>query len=113
LSAHREALFSALRNLVDNAVRYGREGGRVRVSITRDDKHAVVIRVQDDGNGVSPDDLHQLTRRFYRVLGSGTPGNGLGLSIVARVAELHGATLSFAAGLEGRGLTATMTLPTR
>jgi len=111
LCAHREALFSALRNLLDNAVRYGREGGQVQVSIRYTDDHAVIICVQDDGEGVSDDDLRQLTHRFYRVLGSGAPGSGLGLSIVARVAELHGGTLTFGPGLNGRGLSATMTLP--
>jgi len=111
LSVHREALVSALRNLVDNAIRYGRQGGRVRISVARSGERAVVIRVQDDGDGVSAEDRRQLSRRFFRVLGSGVPGSGLGLSIVARVAQLHGGTLTFGPGLDGRGLGATMTLP--
>jgi len=111
LSGHQEALFSALRNLVDNAIRYGRQGGRVRISVARSGERAVVICVQDDGDGVSAEDRRQLSRRFFRVLGSGGPGSGLGLSIVARVAQLHGGTLTFGPGLDGKGLGATMTLP--
>ncbi|WP_077002498.1 ATP-binding protein [Variovorax sp. KK3] len=100
---HREWLFSALRNLVDNAIRYGAEGGRVQVSADRRGA-AVEVAVRDDGPGVSGESLALLTQRFYRVLGTGTQGSGLGLSIVARVAELHGAALRLGEGLDGRGL---------
>ena len=100
---HREWLFSALRNLVDNAIRYGAEGGRVRVSAVQC-AGGVDIAVRDDGPGVSSESLDRLTQRFYRVLGTGVQGCGLGLSIVARVAELHGAALRLEEGLDGRGL---------
>ncbi|MGE8320627.1 MAG: ATP-binding protein [Comamonas sp.] len=106
---HRDWLFSALRNLVDNAIRYGNAGGAVQVSATR--RGALVeLAVRDDGPGVASHEREQLTRRFYRVLGSGSPGSGLGLSIVARVAELHGAALRIGPGLEGRGLGVAMDL---
>ena len=106
---HRDWLFSALRNLVDNAIRYGREGGRVQVSALRRG-HSVEIAVRDDGPGVAGEDLGRITQRFYRVLGSGAQGSGLGLSIVARVAELHGAALRLESGLDGRGLGAVLEL---
>lgn len=100
---HRDWLFSALRNLVDNAIRYGRVGGQVQVSATQ--RGAMVeLAVRDDGPGVDSHEREQLTRRFYRVLGTSTPGNGLGLSIVERIAELHGAVLRLGPGLEGCGL---------
>ncbi|WP_017525779.1 ATP-binding protein [Pusillimonas noertemannii] len=103
-------LLSALRNLVDNAIRYGREGGTVRVSAVQGGK-GVELAVGDDGPGVDDASLGRLTQRFFRVLGSQAQGNGLGLSIVAQVAELHGATLAFGPGLDGRGLGVTLTFP--
>ena len=103
LPGHRDWLFSALRNLIDNAIRYGRDGGQVRIEAVR--RHgAVEIAVRDDGPGVSSADRERLTQRFFRVLGTGRQGSGLGLSIVARVAQLHGATLSFDSGIDGAGL---------
>lgn len=107
---HRDWLLSALRNLLDNAIRYGREGGRVEVSAVRRGD-AVELAVRDDGPGVANGDLERLTQRFFRVLGTGEEGSGLGLSIVARVAELHGAELRFGPGLDGRGLGAVLVLP--
>ncbi len=103
-------LFTALRNLIDNAVRYGRQGGQVRVSARREQgghRHGrVVLEVCDDGPGVAPAELERLTQRFYRVLGNQASGSGLGLSIVARIAALHGAELSLGAGRDGQGLCA-------
>ena len=112
MTGHYDWLFSALRNLLDNAVRYGREGGRVVVSARRRGD-AIEIAVLDDGPGVAADALERLTRRFFRVLGTGAQGSGLGLSIAARVAALHGGTLAFGIGLDGRGLGATLTVPVR
>lgn len=110
VAAHRDALFSALRNLVDNAIRYGREGGRVRVAAEVAGGKVRIV-VQDDGDGVTDGDLRQLTRRFFRVLGTESTGSGLGLSIASRVMELHGGELSFGPGLEGRGLGVTLAWP--
>ena len=100
---HRDWLYSALRNLVDNAIRYGRAGGSVEVSALRRGA-GVELAVRDDGPGVASHERERLTQRFYRVLGSGMPGNGLGLSIAARVAELHGSALRLGPGLRGQGL---------
>lgn len=112
IRANRPLLASALRNLVDNAVRYGASGGRVRIEV---DMLAQRLRiaVRDDGPGVSQDDRARLTQRFFRVLGSGETGSGLGLSIVARIVALHGGELSFDDGLEGRGLSVRMDLAVR
>ena len=102
LRGHRDWLFSALRNLIDNAIRYGHEGGQVRIAAAQ--RHgAVEIAVRDDGPGVSSADQERLTQRFFRVLGTGQQGSGLGLSIAARVAHLHGATLSFGPGIGDGG----------
>lgn len=104
LRAQPALLASALRNLVDNAVRYGHEGGEIRVESLPLPQGGVRIAVRDDGPGVPAAERARLGERFFRVLGSGRGGNGLGLSIVARIAALHGATLRFEDGLQGRGL---------
>lgn len=89
-----------IRNLVQNALRHGRHG--VRVSVGREGE-AVVLRVTDSGPGVPAAELAQLGERFFR--GSArNEGSGLGLSIVRRIAELHGASVAFAPGPGGRGL---------
>lgn len=98
-----------LRNLVDNAVRYTPRGGQVDVSV-REESGRVLLRVEDTGPGVPEAERAHLVERFHRGRTS-EEGSGLGLSIVARIAELHGATLSFGDGLDGRGLGVTVTLP--
>ncbi|WP_225781594.1 ATP-binding protein [Xenophilus sp. Marseille-Q4582] len=104
-------LASALRNLIDNAVHYGPPGVRLQVESRPLPAGGVRIAVRDDGPGVPPAERARLGERFFRVLGTGRPGNGLGLSIVARIAALHGATLRFEDGLGGRGLGAVLDFP--
>lgn len=83
-----------VRNLIDNAVRYTPSQGQVEVQILRHD-NTVVLQITDSGPGIAAADLHRITSRFYRVLGSGEDGSGLGLSIVKRIAKLHDAQLTF------------------
>ena len=98
------------RNLIDNAVRYGTPGTRVRASVMR---HAdtVELEVADDGPGVPPAELGRLGERFYRRTGTGETGSGLGLSIVRRIAEVHGGTVQFRAAETGTGLVVSVRLP--
>lgn len=77
-----------LRNLLDNALRYSPEGGRVTVGVHRVGT-AVAWRVEDSGPGLEPAEMARLGERFFRVLGSGQSGSGLGWSIVQRIARLH------------------------
>ena len=97
----KELLTQALANLVENALRHTPSGTRIGVQVQRT-LGSVMLAVEDDGPGVPSADLPQLTRRFYRAERSRTsPGNGLGLSLVSAVADLHGAKLTLAAGNPG------------
>ena len=102
-----ELLHVLLRNLVDNAVRYSPEGATVRVTIGRRAARSF-IAVTDEGPGIAPEEHNKVLERFYRGLGTGKPGAGLGLSIVKRIAELHDAELKLEPGENGRGLRATV-----
>jgi two-component system sensor histidine kinase QseC len=82
-----------LRNLVDNALRYSPDGARVLVRIQQRavaDGGAAVLSVEDSGPGLAEADLARLGERFFRVLGSGQSGSGLGWSIVRRIAAAQG-----------------------
>lgn len=100
----------ALRNLVDNAARYSPDGAHVQVSVARDGDMALA-RVKDQGPGLSPEARTKVGQRFYRVLGNRASGSGLGLSIISRIAELHGGHLVLDNNADGRGLAAELRLP--
>ncbi|MGZ8983451.1 MAG: ATP-binding protein [Methylotenera sp.] len=78
-----------VRNLLDNAIRYTPAGGCVSVTVR--DADGIALEVRDSGPGIPETEREQVQRRFYRISGSGEEGSGLGLSIVRRIAELHGA----------------------
>jgi signal transduction histidine kinase len=89
----RDLLASALASLIDNAIKYARTGVKVDVGARREQDEAVVW-VRDYGPGVPEADLDRICERFYRVDQSRhLPGNGLGLSSVTAIAQLHGASL--------------------
>jgi two-component system sensor histidine kinase QseC len=79
-----------LRNLLDNALRYSPNGAQVRVCVQPLDDR-VRLRVDDSGPGLAEADLQRLGERFFRVLGNGQSGSGLGWSIVRRIAAVQGA----------------------
>jgi signal transduction histidine kinase len=94
VTGDRDLLFDAIANLVDNAIKHGRRGGRVTVTCANGEGSAV-ISVTDDGPGIPADQHDHVFKRFYRLEQSRyTPGNGLGLSLVAAVAQLHGAEIA-------------------
>jgi two-component system sensor histidine kinase QseC len=99
-----------LDNLLDNAIKYGRSGGSIEVAVQHADDR-VQLTVRDDGPGVAPDDLARLTSRFFRATGNQATGSGLGLSIVARIAEHFGARLHLGAGIGERGLAVEVSFP--
>jgi signal transduction histidine kinase len=90
INGDRDLLFDAMANLVDNAIKHGREGGRASVRIDLSDNE-VILSVADDGPGIPADEFEHVLKRFYRLERSrSTLGNGLGLSLVAAVMRLHG-----------------------
>jgi signal transduction histidine kinase len=93
VTGDRDLLFDAIANLVDNAIKHGRAGGHVVVRSGNVDGGAI-ISIADDGPGIPADQHEHVFKRFYRLEQSRyTPGNGLGLSLVAAVARLHGARI--------------------
>jgi two-component system sensor histidine kinase QseC len=92
-----------VRNLVDNAILYSPPGAKVKLSVKRGDGF-VVLSVQDSGAGLAPADAARLGERFFRVLGTGVSGSGLGWSIVRRIANVHGARVKAGTSAQLGGL---------
>jgi len=91
LGANRHLLSQALANLLDNAVKYTPDGGRIGVTVAP----GPIIEVADSGPGIPSESRDDVLERFVRLdLTRGTPGNGLGLSLVNAVAKMHGAKLT-------------------
>lgn len=108
--ADRELVSRALANLIDNALKYG--GDRIGVSV-RSEGRWVEIAVDDNGPGIAPEHRAAALRRFSRLDNARTgPGAGLGLAMVAAVAQMHGGELVLGDhGGGGQGLVATLRLP--
>jgi signal transduction histidine kinase len=93
IAGERDLLFDAMANVVDNAIKYGGKAGDVVVDVMADADGAV-FSVADHGPGIPDAQRQQVFKRFYRLERTcGAPGNGLGLSLVAAVARLHGASV--------------------
>ncbi len=99
-----------LDNLIDNAIKYGHRGGHIALGV-HDDGAVQRIVVRDDGPGVAPGEHERLGDRFYRGSGAQSPGSGLGLSIVTRIAHYFGGTVRFETGIDGQGLGIVIALP--
>lgn len=96
VTGSRELLFQALSNLVDNAIKYTPPPGRLAIVVAPDRGAGTVdLWVEDSGPGIPEADRRRVLDRFVRLDGSRTtPGNGLGLSLVAAIARLHDAPLA-------------------
>jgi signal transduction histidine kinase len=98
----RDLLFEAVANLVDNAIKFTPEGGKVEIALLRGDGETIV-RVTDTGCGISEKEREAVLRRFYRSDKiRNTPGVGLGLNLVAAIVKLHGFRLAIHSGQGGR-----------
>ncbi len=100
-----------LQNLIDNAFKFGKENGYVRVTLHRAGAGAR-LTVEDNGIGISEEDRSRIFQRFYQAEDSrrSQGGMGLGLSMVRQIVQLHGGTITVDS-TEGRGTTFTVTLP--
>ena len=103
----------AIDNLVSNAIKYSPIGGKITVMVTHE-QDSTIIRIADQGAGLSPEDLGRLFGRFQRLSAKPTAGEsstGLGLSIVKRIIDMHGGEVTADSAGPGRGSTFTVTLP--
>lgn len=111
VAADEMALYTLLRNLVDNAIRYTPVGGQIDLWVDQRSTE-VVMAVQDDGPGIPAEERARVVDPFYRVLGTGESGSGLGLSIVdTLVGNLKGRLRLDDAVGHAHGLRAEVTLP--
>jgi len=112
LSANPDRMFEVVLNLVDNAIKYNRPGGKVGVDISETDSE-VTLRVADTGVGIPEESKERIFERFYRVDKSRSRregGTGLGLAIVKHITELYKGHITLDSKL-GEGTTVTVVLP--
>ena len=112
LTGVRRLLYEIIFNLCDNAIKYNTDGGRVQVTVTKENETAAVT-VRDTGIGIPPDQQDRVFERFYRVDKSHSRaigGTGLGLSIVKHAVAYHHGTLRLESQ-PGKGTVITVTLP--
>jgi two-component system phosphate regulon sensor histidine kinase PhoR len=114
----RDELVQVFQNLIHNAIKYGRDGGRIDVTLTRQapahgEPAQFIASVADDGPGIAPQHLPRLTERFYRVSVAASRekgGTGLGLAIVKHILNRHRGELTIASKV-GQGSTFRVVLP--
>mgnify|MGYP001415307298 FL=1 len=109
--ADKEKISQVLNNLVENAIKYGKQNGRVKITLYDMDE-LVLVEVSDNGIGISQEDIPRIFERFYRTTqGKNVEnrGSGLGLAIVKHIIEAHGQTINVRSNL-GAGTTFGFTL---
>jgi len=103
----------AIDNLISNAIKYSPMAGKIAVAVSHEQNNTL-IRVVDEGAGLSPEDIGRLFGRFQRLSAKPTAGEsstGLGLSIVKRIIDMHGGEVTAVSGGPGQGSTFTIILP--
>lgn len=101
IEANAELIFSCIRNLVDNAIRYTPVQGQVEIKTIVEGQNLQVV-IENSGEGIQEEVIERLGERFYRALGTRTQGSGLGLSICQKIMQLHTAKIDYApSGLGG------------
>lgn len=109
IHANQELIFTCLRNLVDNAIRYTEVSGQISIELQQTEQNAF-ISIENSGQQITDKVLQRLGERFYRQLGTKTKGSGLGLSICKKIMQLHQGQIEFQASELG-GLRVLLTLP--
>ena len=110
--ANKDMLWQGIYNVVDNAIKYSNEFGKVEVS-AKSEKGKIIIKIKDSGMGISSEEINKIFERFYRVdkaRSRATGGTGLGLSIAQAAVVFHGGTISVKSEL-GEGSVFTIVLP--
>lgn len=118
LGANYDLLYIALKNLINNALKYSPRGSKIEVTsgtifvnAAKEVSERAIIKVRDNGRGVEPEELARLGQRFYRVLGTDEIGSGLGLSIVKKIVELHRGEMHLRSKPELDGLEVSLIFP--
>lgn len=109
-TGNKYSLYILTENLLDNAIRYTPEGGKITIHVSEEAGN-ITLRVSDNGNGIPASERERVFDRFYRITGTEQSGSGLGLAIVKRIAEQHHATIQLEEGLEGTGVSFCVTFP--
>lgn len=115
VEGNRQTLTMLFSNLIDNAIKYNREGGVVhaRIEAGAGEEGEVKVTIKDTGMGIPAESLPLIFEQFYRVRGDGRArGSGLGLSICRKIAELHGGSMEVESEV-GAGTVFTVRLPAR
>jgi len=107
---NRVAFHSIVQNLVDNALRYGLDGGHVVVSL-REHERTIVLRVADDGPGISKAECDHIFDRFFRGRGQNATGTGLGLAIVEKATRAMGGRIRVDDGIDTLGVSFVISFP--
>lgn len=100
ITVNEKLIFTCIRNLMDNAIRYVGQNGHVFINVQQQ-YQKLTMTIEDDGQGVTDEVLQRLGERFYRALGTKTQGSGLGLSICQKIIELHAAEMHFSQSSHG------------
>jgi len=111
VTGEKESLTILLRNLIDNAIRYTPQEGKVEMTLEQQEG-GVLLRIGDSGPGIPEEQRERIFDRFYRLAGQDTEGSGLGLSIVKRIAELHQGSIQLGRSSLG-GLSVEVRFPPR
>ncbi|MBI4598436.1 MAG: hybrid sensor histidine kinase/response regulator [Candidatus Omnitrophica bacterium] len=112
VEADRQRIEAAVGFVLENAIRFNRQGGRVTITM-EGSPQAVSIRIQDTGVGIAPEDIERVFEPFYqtdRRMNRTYDGAGIGLTLAKRYVELHGGSISLTSEL-GAGTTVTLSLP--
>ncbi len=111
ITADADRVRELINNLIDNAVRYSRRGGRVTVATRRCADGAALLSISDDGPSIPVAERKRIFERFHRLLGTHADGSGLGLAIVSEIASLHGAQITLEEDVDGVGNTFSVLFP--